>query len=280
MVQFYDRRHGRVSVLSPDGDLAYEISLVGAQGRPLHAYRAADTTLVALYPVRDTAHVIARSDDGELRGTQQVVVLHDLTGTRSDTVIRMAGARSIETEQSSMRPVWGLASLFAVLAGGEFAVATGDAYSVSVVDERGDTRRIHRLNRARRAIDRDSLLRILGRDERAAAMLNTTLDDHPMLAAAFLPDSQPAFKAMRVFGDELWLGSAEPFNLPPRTWQVLSRSGEWLAEVGVPDNIRILDVRDDIVVVARTGEYDEQTLHVYSLAEGWKSPGAVPPDRR
>lgn len=266
-VQFYDRRHGRVSVLSPDGRLAYEISMVHAQGRPLRVFRAADSVLVALYPLPDTAHIIARSDVGELRSTQRAVVLHDLRGTRSDTIVLIPGARTIETRQSSMRPVWGLGSHFAVVDDEEFAVANGETYSLRIVDQRGMTRRVERLSIPRKPVDRDSLTSMLRRDKQALHMLGTTAERHPLLEPAFLPDSQPAFKSMRMFDSELWLGSAEPFNLPSRTWRVLSRSGEWLAEVGVPDDARILDIRDNVAVLARSGRFDEQTIQVYLLAD-------------
>ncbi len=267
----YDRRLGRVTVFAPDGGMAYEHTIQNESGRrPLSVFRWNDSIFVALYPLYERARTVARSGTDELRTTPFAALLQDRSAVMADTIVILSsGSTSIEMEGTSLSPVWGLGVPFAVGAGA-LIYGSGDGYEYEVLNELGRPVRIHRLRLARRPVDRDSLSGMLSEDLRGLQMLGTMLADHPMLNAAFLPDSQPAFKSLRIYnGDQVWLGSAEAFQQPSASWQVVSPTGEWLATVHLPGGAFLLDVHQGHLVLGRTGAFDEQSIEVYAMDESW-----------
>lgn len=265
-VQVYDRRQGRVSVFQPDGTLAYEISLLGSGGRPpTSVFRFFDSLLIGLSGSTQDRRIVARTETGEMGITPSAVVIYDLRGQVRDTVSWHPGYADIRIGVSSLMPVFGLSTPFAVTRSGRILLGSGEYPSLQVLDSQGRIREIRRLDLPRKSVHRDYLFAILAADERGMQRMGS---DNPILQSEFLPDSQPAFKSIRVFrGDEVWLGSADPFRIPSREWQILSGSGTWLGTLGLPEGSALMDVLGGHVLLRRTDELDVQFLEVYDLGD-------------
>ena len=100
-----------------------------------------------------------------------------------------------------------------------------------------------------------------GRQE-SARRIERTLRD------AEFADTRPLFYTAFVDVDQrLWL-SAWPWParfVPPTEWSVFSDEGVWLGDVVVPDDLRIVDARDDRLLGVWTDEVDVAYLRVYAI---------------
>lgn len=263
--QLYDRRLGKVVVFAPDGRFAHEIQLnTAGQRLPSAVWRFQDTLLIGVVPQDDTRREVAAIPGvGSLGVTWVSVVTFDLTGAPTDTLLSVPGYSDIRTVDSSLAPVYGFGVPIAIAEDG-IIHGTGEAASYGRVDADGVLRAIFRLRLRRMPVDRDSLAALLESDRALPA--HPRAADNPILMNAFLPDSQPAYKEIRVFNGNVWLGSGDPFQLPPKEWYVVSPDGEWLATVGLPSQSQLLDVRETFVILRRIGEFDVQRIEVYELS--------------
>jgi hypothetical protein len=268
--QVYDRRLSRVSVFGPDGTLAYEVQIAAPpNGNPPSVlWRVADTLFVGLLSSFSERRELARvADVGTLGQTPVVVTRFNLRGELTDTVAHLTGYADVQTPGSSLAPAFGLSVPFAVTESGLLAFGSGEVASVTLATPEGDVQRIYRLEIARPPVHRDTLVATLSADQATARQLGAMASDNPVLESAFLPDSQPAYKDLRVYNGQVWLGSAEPFLLPSRIWNVIASDGNWLAAIGLPVDAHLLDVSGDYIVLRRTGQLDVQRVEVYRLSE-------------
>jgi hypothetical protein len=268
--QVYDRRLSRVSVFGPDGTLSYEVQIAAPpNGNPPSVlWRVADTLFVGLLSSFSERRELARvADVGTLGQTPVVVTRFNLRGELTDTVAHLTGYADVQTPGSSLAPAFGLSVPFAVTESGLLAFGSGEVASVTLATPEGDVQRIYRLEIARPPVHRDTLVATLSADQATARQLGAMASDNPVLESAFLPDSQPAYKDLRVYNGQVWLGSAEPFLLPSRIWNVIASDGNWLAAIGLPVDAHLLDVSGDYIVLRRTGQLDVQRVEVYRLSE-------------
>jgi hypothetical protein len=265
--QVYDRRLSRVSVFAPEGTLAYEIQINAPQARPPSSlWRVTDTLLIGLLSDYSLRREIARSTDiGTLGLTPAVAALFNLNGIILDTAAVLNGYADIQTPGSSLAPAFGLSTPFAVGENGLLAFGSGDQPSVMIATATGNIERIHRLQLARTPVSREPLIATLSADQAVARQLGAMANDNPVLAPEFLPDSQPAYKDLRVYNEQIWLGSADPFLIPSRVWNVIAPDGSWVAAIGLPADAHLLDVDGEFVTLRRTGGLDVQRVEVYRL---------------
>jgi hypothetical protein len=231
-------------------------------------WRVADTLFVGLLSSYSERRELARvADVGTLGRTPVVVARFNLRGEVTDTVAHLAGYSDVQTPGSSLAPAFGLSVPFVVTEDGLLAFGSGDVASVTIAAPDGDVQRIYRLEIARPPVHRDTLVVTLLADQATARQLGVMASHNPVLESAFLPDSQPAYKDLRVYNGQVWLGSAEPFLLPSRIWNVIASDGNWLAAIGLPTDAHLLDVSGDYIVLRRTGQLDVQHVEVYRLSE-------------
>jgi hypothetical protein len=254
-------------VFAPEGTLAYEIQINAPQARPPSSlWRVTDTLLIGLLSDYSLRREIARSTDiGTLGLTPAVAALFNLNGIILDTAAVLNGYADIQTPGSSLAPAFGLSTPFAVGENGLLAFGSGDQPSVMIATATGNIERIHRLQLARTPVSREPLIATLSADQAVARQLGAMANDNPVLAPEFLPDTQPAYKDLRVYNEQIWLGSADPFLIPSRVWNVIAPDGSWVAAIGLPADAHLLDVDGEFVTLRRTGGLDVQRVEVYRL---------------
>ncbi|MCJ7629679.1 MAG: hypothetical protein MUO50_14990, partial [Longimicrobiales bacterium] len=99
-VQVYDRRQGRVSVFSPEGEFAYGISVQKAGRRPpTSMMRAGPQLLIGLSGMTEERRLLAKSDVADLGQTPVAVRTFDLTGREQDTEVALPGFDAIEDSE-------------------------------------------------------------------------------------------------------------------------------------------------------------------------------------
>ncbi len=275
-IQVYDRRLGRITVFTPEGAPAYSVSVVSKGTRPpTRLLRVQDSLLVGVVGDPGARKVLARSAFADLGRTPEEVVLFDLHGAVVDTIAGLPGFMDIRMGSSSLMPVFGLANSFGVSSPGLIVRGSGESPSFEKVDLMGRIVSIHRLNLPPTPVRRDSLLVLMARDDRALARLGSNVDDLPFLSPDLLPSSRPAYKSLRTFNSgEVWLGSAEPFRLPSKRWEILRQDGTWRGTLGLPEDAELLDVDRDVLVLRRKDDLDVQYIEVYQLEPPAAAPGS------
>ena len=270
-IHVYDRRLGKVIVYTPTGQLAYEIPLLRAGATlPLSVMRAQDTLLVG--PVLGFANrqTLTRSAHGNLAATPIAMVLYDIRGSILDTVTTLRpGPLDIEHEGASLMTVYGYGLAIAVNSAGMLLHGAGDQASFDVRGLDGRLRRIHRFERRRQPVDVDSLKAILLNDRPSGPAPGWLFSDAPMLEPEFLPDSQPAFKDLRAYSTQVWVGSAEPFLMPSRVWEVFAEEGRWLGTVVLPGDAQLLDVASGYIVLRRSDPMGVHYVEVYAAGDSF-----------
>lgn len=266
--QVYDRVLQKVSVFNSQGELAREIPLVQTESRPMAVFRVSESQFVALVPDVAARTELAANDAGNLGATPVTIELYGSDGRPAAVLTEIRGPLDVQVQGSSMAPVFGLSVPFAASANGTIAFGTGEDPEFFIATPDTPVRRIHRFSMARKPVSRDSLFAILSSDPMfSRQMAALGLEDIPTLDPAFLPELQPAYKDIRVFGGQVWLGSAEPFMLPSSEWQVVDIESGWRGTVVISSDARLLDVSGDHVVLRRTGAMDVQRVEIYEIAD-------------
>jgi len=266
-IQVYDQRQGRLSVFDPSGRLAYDLSFLGLhEFPPTQVWRFGDSLLLGVSPMRRQRVVVARSREASLRRTPEAAITYTMEGTLIDTIAVLPGFADLEFPGTSMLPVFGLANPIAVTRSGRLVYGSGEDPQVTIMSTSGDIESIYRLSVPRRAVERDRLVGLVSEDQRVLTMLRTDPESFPPLLPEFLPDFHPVFKSIRVYdGGTIWLGSAEPFRLPSRTWYVVSGDGIWTGELRLPERTHLLAVAGPRLVLRRSDSLDVQRIEVYAV---------------
>jgi len=265
----YDRRSGRVTVFDHNGSLTSSTRLEGLSRIPFSLAVANDEYLVAAVGLSQEREVISRSDYGSLGRSPLAIVRLSLEGSVTDTVAVLQGYLDIDMAGSSVSPVWGVSLPFAVSAGGMLAEGSGESPTVHIWDiASGQIEREIRLPLEPRPVNPSALLDILRSDPGLPGASRMRREDFPMLDSAFLPEMRPFYKDLRLFDGAVWIGSAEPFRTPSRTWRVVNAAtGAWTNTVVLPTGSLLLDVRSDTLLVRRETEMGVHFLELIDLAE-------------
>lgn len=270
-VQIYDRRQAKIMVFDSGGAFAYSVSfLMPDRPPPRSVYRLEDSLFLGLFPQFERRRIVATALDADLGFTPEDLVVLRASGEVRNAIPVEAGSYDVRIPGSSLPPAYGATTPFSTTPDGAVAYGTGETPIVSVWTSRGEHRATFRLNASRGNVDRDSLNSLLRDDHTSSARIGVPPDELPVTDPAFLPDSIPAFKTIRRFGETLGLGSAEPFFYPSRSWEILSASGEWLISIDLPDQAELLDISYGKLVLKRVGSHGQHFLEIYRLDESFE----------
>lgn len=261
----HDFWSARLTYFDPHGELLRTRSLAEIVGEPATRWGLGDifedgTLLVyenQLYPGAAPGR----------RRAQRSLVRVAPTGELIDTVLVLPDAEYFAGGDGPTAVLHGLRSGWH-LDGGRLYVAPGDEFRVDIHDTRGTLLRSLRRDYTRPPV---APQHVEAERERRLAQARTAADTtriEQALRDLRVAEHFPAHgRRILVNSDgSVWL---EHYALPEATsrrWTVFGPDGEYLSEVHVPQNFRIMDIRGDRVLGVWTNEFDVPALRVYELA--------------
>jgi hypothetical protein len=148
---------------------------------------------------------------------------------------------------------------------GEALVGSTETLDLSLLDSRGDARRIIRIPTLDLALgpeDREGFVR--DRLERLPE------EDRPRertrLEAMPFPSTRPAFAGLLADrGGNLWVGDWVLAPETPEEWKVFDAAGKWLGVVEAPDRFFPYDIGDSWILGVEWDDLDVEYVVVYPL---------------
>ena len=190
---------------------------------------------------------------GGLARHPTVLVLFDLEGTSGDTIGWTPGREEYTSETLSAAPLFGKASVFDTH-GDRVFVGSSHDMQIEELNTSGDTVRILRipdyplaLTAAQVRAERDARLDI------PLPPGVTVLPPHFVAALEDMPspETRPAYAGMLLDPTgAIWL---RPFRgmsegTGPEPWLVFGPDGDWLGNVEIPENFRVMDIGVDEIL--------------------------------
>ena len=273
----FDRRHARMTILSPTGTMTAVVDLPrGVEGE--------GALLVSAWPLGDqiALHSIRFSDPGDtsegmrLGSRESVVRIADRSGRPEDRAVRFpAGLALINQRFDGRSPFAADPSI--TVEGSVVVHARGAEYRLDV---RGPDlsldRSIHWPD-TRQPLLEDDVTRVrtevedrFTRNGRASPERVRALLDQ-LFAPEVVPDELPALGTIRMDDSRrLWVQAFRMAGDEWRqedAWHVLDPSGRPLARLDLPPDTRLAAVHGDEVVLVRRDELDVQHVGIYTLEQ-------------
>jgi hypothetical protein len=276
-VFIFDRRHARMTVLTPSGTVAAVVDLPrGVEGE--------GTLLVSAWPLGDSIvlHSIRFTNPGDLTegmrlgSRESVARLADRSGRPADRAVRFPAGLDLINQRFDGRSPF--AANPAITVDGSLIIhARGAGYRLEFrTPDLALTQTLHWPG-TRRPLDQDEVTRVRAEVEerftqtgRAAPERVRALLDQ-VFAPEVVPEELPALGAIQVDDSgRVWV---QAFRLASEEWQqedawhVLDPSGRPLARLSLPADTRLAGVRGNQVVLITRDELEVQNLGVYTLEQ-------------
>lgn len=201
----------------------------------------------------------------------EALLLHDLEGTRGDSIGSTPGAESYVTETLSGTPLFVKQALVETY-GGRIYSGASDRMQIEELGSRGDTVRILRIPDFPLSLTAEQVeVERRARLDIPLPQGVTSLPPHLVEALENMPspETRPAYRSMRVDPTgAIWLRPFRGFSEEggPEDWQVLDADGAWLGSVEVPEDFRVMDIGIDEILGVWTDELDVQHPQVRRLS--------------
>lgn len=201
----------------------------------------------------------------------EALLLHDLEGTRGDSIGSTPGAESYVTETLSGTPLFVKQALVETY-GGKIYSGASDRMQIEELGSRGDTVRILRIPDFPLSLTAEQVeVERRARLDIPLPQGVTSLPPHLVEALENMPspETRPAYRSMRVDPTgAIWLRPFRGFSEEggPEDWQVLDADGAWLGSVEVPEDFRVMDIGIDEILGVWTDELDVQHPQVRRLS--------------
>jgi len=146
----------------------------------------------------------------------------------------------------------------------DFFLGRGDHFEIERRSEGGALTALVRICESTEPTDAAVVRRMIDEhvadmDARSEAWERAALEGIPH------PTFQPAHLEMRHrTGGQLWVRDFGP-DWEPRKWRIFDREGRWLTSVTLPARSRLLDLREDRLLIAVTNELGVETAQVFGL---------------
>lgn len=261
-VAAYDLRHGRLTVFTPDAEVAYAVDFAraGPRLRPPQSILLNPTHRRILAQYADPYHP-GQDPEVDMQPTQVVRGL-DWTGRPlSGFLLKLPGpqslvARTARSTRIGLHP-FGLPSLVRLGPDGHIYFGRGDSLVIRIFNLNGEEIR---------GIRREYQPPSITRDDLAWGLRQVSNVLQPVLRR-IVPDRWPAFRHFVVDDSgRIWIGLDTPRG-EQQVWAVLNRSGEVLCRALLDDDVQIVLVRGNTAYAIAKDELDVPRIGVFS----WQS---------
>lgn len=276
-VHVFDRRHNRMSVFSPDGDLMRSVPMdasITSEGViPRRAWALESGRMVA----QGTSPLtITVEPESAVRDQRDVLVFAlDRSGHAQAPALRFQGGYTIRGMIRGQGII--IVAPFAnvpIIAAGQDQVVHGSGVTYELVVASADLRPA-RIIRWPGWASPLTDARLMSARAEAASQFKETFPEQAdlivdaMFSEELLPTTLPALGAAQVDDQgRIWVRRFQPSTArwnQPDSWHVLDALGVPLARVRLPDRTRLAAVRGDEVAVIYRDELDVEHLRVYAF---------------
>lgn len=253
----HDAGLSKVAIFYDTGEFARESRLQRVSSGVRHTVSGSTTSGdLVLVP-----SAVGAQSTGEWLRAPVLLVSRD--GSDTDTVISVDHMRLLNFEE---RPFQEFGAARASANG--IVYGRNDRAEVRWIDLNGNTQQIARWEPDWREVDDEvwneysSTLLDRGGPELMRNRLRQTLERQRSNAPARLP----LFRFFEV--DEagnVWLSEYTFVGSPARRYRIIAADGRWIGELELPENFRVLDIGEDVLLGVQTNEWDVQAVAVWEL---------------
>lgn len=255
-----DGGNARLTVFD-GGDYAHDLRFMSVSEDAIYDPIGRNTE--GAYVLSPTRFLVSAMEDGPT-GWRDYPVLLTRNFVETDTVARLGMWKT--PERGDWNPIRHFG--FSVLAGGALVHAKSDEPKLIWLREDGTPTQIARWDAGDTFVTEDDWA-----EYERGARLRADPDGDPERLEQRLRDRRRDFGGRKplfrsVHGDQvgnLWLGLYDFSRLSSSSFAVVSRMGEWLGLVGLPRDIRILDIAEDLVLGVESNDLGVQALVLYQL---------------
>lgn len=263
-VYVWDSRLARLSVFSVNGEYIRAVTIRMPDGSTPSGTGTCDDGMLLMR--REHTPVL---QEGPYRNRMDLVVF-DLDGNLLHNVGDFSGSERyyvVDPPSILDRPL-GKITLHAV-GGRRVYVGTADNYELRVLTLDGRTRRLIRMNRTDLSITQTHLDRYIAAEvDRVGSDERRRRNEERFWRNLTYPGTFPAFGNLLLDSQgNVWLRDFERPGDTVRTWIVLASSGEQLASLVVPRELRVYEVGVDYVLGRTRDDLGVERVRLYELVK-------------